>query len=403
MMTKTAFKNSIYIGLFLLSLAIKTNGQQAAKPVICNNPPKGYQLGGDFSLSPDVASCLDYNTNSSILSSLNPGGIDKGSEAYIFNYRDGDSLLFTKENRYSATKEGIYWIVQRGTLTVDGISKKLLSCKSVEVIKTELPDFEYTTCGPKTINIRIKDTPINQKQSGLLIIWDEKNTIEYKPTTLPYTISYTYPETPTYQPKIQGLYERYGLRVCFGLVYNFTVKDYTRIQKLESLNYGKEVKIQMQDGRPNKEYYIEYKTKTATEWVESSTKIKRNATDTLGTATISGLEPTAQYCFRLVEKDTCNYAVSYSNEMCTPLVLNTEYTKASINVSPNPTEDKILINSTGTPIRFIELIDTKGRLIHKGEISGNTFNLADFEKGNYILRLYDANKKLLNTKNIVKW
>lgn len=402
MMAKTAFKKSIYIGLILFSLAIKTNGQQTTMPEICKNPPKGYELGGDFS-SNLLVGCIDNFYNQVTFLFNNPAGIDKGSEEYIFNYRDGDSLIFSKEKKYLSDKEGIYWIIQRGTLTQESISKNVLSCRLVEVVKTDLPDFEYSTCGPKTINIRIKDTPITQKQSGYLIVWDEKNILTYKPTSLPYTISYTYPEIPTYQPKIQGFYDRYGYRACFSQAYNFTPEENTKIQKLESLNYGKEVKIQMQDGRPNKEYYIEYKTKTATEWVESTIKIKRNAADTTGTAIITGLEPITQYCFRLVEKDTCKYAISYSNEMCTPIVLSTEYTKGSINVSPNPAEDKILINSPGEPVRFVELIDTKGRLIHKGEISGDTFNLSEFEKGKYILRLYDAHKKLLNTKTLIKW
>ncbi|RFS16404.1 T9SS C-terminal target domain-containing protein [Emticicia sp. C21] len=401
-MTKTAFKNCIYIGLLLFSLVIKTNGQQITQPEICKNPPKGYELGGDFTVSPMIA-CLDYNTNISALSIYSPAGIDKGSEGYLFNYKDKDSLVFTKETRYSANKEGIYWIIQRGTITIEGISKIVLSCKSLEVIKTEVPELEFSTCGPKTINILIKDSPVNRKQSGYTIAWNDKDILTFKPTGLPLTISHIYEVTPSSPPKIQGFYERQGIKACFGQPSVFIVKDFTRIQKLESLNYGKEVKIQMQDGKPNKEYYIEYKAKTATEWVESAIKIKRNTADTTGTATVSGLESTSQYCFRLVEKDTCNYAISYSNEMCTPVVLSTEYTKGSINVFPNPTEDKILINSSGAPVRFVELLDTRGRLIYKGEISSDTFNLSEFEKVKYILRLYDANKKLLDTRTLMKW
>jgi hypothetical protein len=45
----------------------------------------------------------------------------------------------------------------------------------------------------------------------------------------------------------------------------------------------------------------------------------------------------------------------------------------------------------------------KGRIIYKGEIAEDAFSVSEFEKGKYILRLYDANKKLLNTKTIVKW
>jgi hypothetical protein len=159
----------------------------------------------------------------------------------------------------------------------------------------------------------------------------------------------------------------------------------------------------MKNGESGQAYYIQYKAKSATDWVESSTKIKRNTADTLATATISGLDPITQYCFRLVKMDTCNYPVSYSTEMCTPIVLSTEYTKASINVSPNPAEDKILINSSGTPVRFVELIDMKGRLIHKGELIDETLNISTYQKGKYVLRLYDTHRKLISSQNIVKW
>lgn len=94
---------------------------------------------------------------------------------------------------------------------------------------------------------------------------------------------------------------------------------------------------------------------------------------------------------------------SYSNQASLYLILSNESPKTQMNIFPNPTEDRILINSSGIPVRFIELIDMKGQLIYKTEISGDTVNLSEFEKGKYILRLYDANKKLLNTRNIVKW
>ncbi|GAB3524603.1 fibronectin type III domain-containing protein [Emticicia fontis] len=94
---------------------------------------------------------------------------------------------------------------------------------------------------------------------------------------------------------------------------------------------------------------------------------------------------------------------SYSNSAPPYLILGNESLKNTLTVFPNPTEDKILINSSGAHVRFMELIDMKGRIIHKGEVLGDTINLNGFEEGKYILRLYDANKKLINIKNIVKW
>ncbi|RYU97692.1 T9SS type A sorting domain-containing protein [Emticicia agri] len=401
MITKTTFKKSIYIGLFVLSLTIKTNGQQTAKPEICKNPPKGYELGGDFTSMPQVA-CIDYAYSEGLILLGNQAGIDKGSEEYIFNYKDGDSLIFTKQNRYTVNKEGIYWLVQKGTVTESGASKNALICKSIEVIKTDIPDIEYSTCGPLVVNILIKDTPVNRKQSGYSIQYDWDNILSYKPTGLPYSIIFNRTHVFPAIPIVQAIYERNGVKACYSRAVEYVIDNFS-IKQLQTLNYGKEVKIQMESREAGKEYFIEYKAKTANDWIESTTIIKANTPSTVAEATITGLDPITQYCFRLAKKDTCNYAFAYSNEMCTELVLSTEYTKGTITISPNPAEDKILINSSGATVRFIELINMKGQLVFKGEISEDTFNLSEFEKGKYFLRLYDANKKLLNTKNIVKW
>ncbi|MBA4850759.1 T9SS type A sorting domain-containing protein [Emticicia sp. BO119] len=401
MVIKSTLKNSIWIGIFLLSVAIKTNGQQTAKPEICKNPPKGYELGGDFTTIPQAA-CLDYSTNTSVILFNNPAGIDKGSEEYIFNYKDGDSLTFTKQKTYIVNTEGIYWGVQKGTITEGSISRNVLICKSTQIIKAEIPVLEYSTCGPKTVNILIKDTPDNRKQSGYIIAWDEKDILTFKPTGLPLTLSHIYTEIPSSLPRVQGFYEWNGYKACVSQAADLAV-NIASIQKIESLNYGKDVKIQMKDGEPGKEYYIQYKTKSAIEWIESTTKIKKSGANTLAEVTLTGFEPIVQYCFRLVGKDTCNYAIKYSNEMCTDLILSTEYTKGGLNISPNPAEEKIEIKSSGEVVRFIELIDMKGQVIYKGEISGENFNISPYQKGEYILRLYDANQKLLHTKTIVKW
>lgn len=316
MNTATTLKTSLLLSIFMLCVTLKINAQQASKPTICTNPPSGYMIGGDFSLQFQIA-CLDFIYGTTRLAVNSPLGIDKGSEAYIFNYKDGDSLVFTKQNNYIANKEGIYWIVQSGTFTENGISKNVLTCKSTEAIKPEKPDLEYSTCGPNTINILIKDTPANQKQSGYRIRWDEKNVSTYNTVKLPFVISYTYSGTQQYSPNVQGFYTRNGAIACFGEPYNFSVKNSFSLSKLESLNYGTEVKVQMDGGQAGKEYYIQYKAKTALEWIESAVRIKRNATDTFGEAKIVGLEPTTQYCFRLVEKDTCNYGFLFKRAVCT--------------------------------------------------------------------------------------
>lgn len=94
---------------------------------------------------------------------------------------------------------------------------------------------------------------------------------------------------------------------------------------------------------------------------------------------------------------------SYSNTVSLYTILGNENLRDNLTVFPNPAEDKIQINSSGVPVRFVEMIDMKGRLIHKGETSGDTFDVSGYEKGKYILRLYDTNRKLLSSKNIMKW
>lgn len=399
--TTATLKKSFFLILYFFSLTFNISAQQATEPEACKKPPKGYEKDGYFMVIPNIA-CIDSETSAATLVVSNPNGINSGSNEYIFNYKDGDSLVFTKLTAYTVNMEGIYWIMQKGTITDNGITKNVLNCKSVEVIKTRTPDIEYSTCGPNTVNILIKDTPNNRKHSGYTVGWDEKNTINYESLTLPHIISYTFPEKPSSPPKVQGFYKRRDVIVCNSSPSAVFGTNFPLIE-LQSLSYAKEAKIQIKEKGPETEYYIQYKAKNATEWIESTTKIKRNATDTLAVATIIDLDPNMQYCFRLVKKDACNYNAFYSTEVCTALVLNTERISTPIIITPNPIEDKIQINSSGAPVRFVEIIDMKGRLIHKGETTGDTFDVSVYEKGKYILRLYDANRKLLGSKNIMKW
>lgn len=316
MNTTTILKNYTFCIIFLLSLIFKVDAQQVTEPEACKNPPKGYEKGGDFSPNVNIACISSHPVGTSTIVLSNPLGIDPNSQEYIFNYKDGDSLTFTKENKFTATKEGILWIMQRGIFTENGISKNVLSCKSIEVIKTEVPEVEISTCGPKTINILIKDNPISQKQSGYQVQYDWDFIIIYEKTHSPFLITFTHPTGDMPGPTIHAFYERDKRKVCYSSAVQFSAKKSFPIKGLQSQNFGKEVKIQMEEGETGKEYYIQYKAKTAAEWIESKTRIKRNEAEKLGEATIIGLEPTTQYCFRLAEKDTCNYAVAYSNEMC---------------------------------------------------------------------------------------
>lgn len=314
MTRKTTLKNYILFIICLIGMTSRVDAQQIAEPEACKIPPQGFEKGGDFIFNSSVL-CLvqPFSVN---INAVLPSGVDEDSEEYLFNFRNGDSLVFSKQNKFTVNQEGTYWVVQKGIVTINNTSKIVITCKAVEVIEPKMPDFEYETCGPNTVNVLIKNTLLNQKQDGYRIKWDDDILMYYPKEKLPLKISYTYPKNFYSSPSLQAGYNLSGSAVCFGTPVSFNVLNPFRITQLQSTDNGREVNLKIESAMPDKEYYVQYTLNNSTEWIETGIKATKNPNKT-GEALITGLRSNSKYCFRLAEKDTCNYTIFSTEQMCT--------------------------------------------------------------------------------------
>lgn len=309
------------LGFITLFTTIAALGQ---KPKDCITLPPGMTPGGTFNLTPNYA-CINTNTGTAIVTVTNakpPTGIfdvGAGNEIkYNFNYTDAlfpTGVEFTAGTPpiYTYNQAGEYWVAVSGKQG----SNTYLMCKSVEVIKTEQPDIKVDACDPLNVSVEIQDTPINQKQDRVTIDWGDGNINTYDVTSRPMTISHSYTSAPTSNPKIQGQYVRGGVNRCPSDPVNFNVGTNInpKISELEGLNGGTENKITMKDGNPGEDYIIEMSTNNGT-WAATSQTIKAPTASNTSSATITGLNATNEYCFRLSKAGACATSIR-SNEVCT--------------------------------------------------------------------------------------
>lgn len=309
------------LGFITLFTTIAALGQ---KPKDCITLPPGMTPGGTFNLTPNYA-CINTNTGTAIVTVTNakpPTGIfdvGAGNEIkYNFNYTDAlfpTGVEFTAGTPpiYTYNQAGEYWVAVSGKQG----SNTYLMCKSVEVIKTEQPDIKVDACDPLNVSVEIQDTPINQKQDRVTIDWGDGNINTYDVTSRPMTIPHSYTSAPTSNPKIQGQYVRGGVNRCPSDPVNFNVGTNInpKISELEGLNGGTENKITMKDGNPGEDYIIEMSTNNGT-WAATSQTIKAPTASNTSSATITGLNATNEYCFRLSKTGACATSIR-SNEVCT--------------------------------------------------------------------------------------
>ena len=309
------------LGFITLFTTIAALGQ---KPKDCITLPPGMTPGGTFNLTPNYA-CINTNTGTAIVTVTNakpPTGIfdvGAGNEIkYNFNYTDAlfpTGVEFTAGTPpiYTYNQAGEYWVAVSGKQG----SNTYLMCKSVEVIKTEQPDIKVDACDPLNVSVEIQDTPINQKQDRVTIDWGDGNINTYDVTSRPMTISHSYTSAPTSNPKIQGQYVRGGVNRCPSDPVNFNVGTNInpKISELEGLNGGTENKITMKDGNPGEDYIIEMSTNNGT-WAATSQTIKAPTASNTSSATITGLNATNEYCFRLSKAGACATSIQ-SNVVCT--------------------------------------------------------------------------------------
>ncbi|MFY7911419.1 MAG: gliding motility-associated C-terminal domain-containing protein [Emticicia sp.] len=375
-----------FILLLLVAFCITTLsfGQQTTKPAKCTNPGSGILVGGFFSVSPGIG-CLDFQTNSATVTALNPvdptGGTNFTDLGYIFNFKDGDNLVIPRplETQKTFTTPGTYWILQN--INVSSVS--YITCNSFELIQTEVPDVKINSCGAQDITVTFLNTPKNKTHAGYRIVWGDgkENFIDgITANSFPLDVNHTYTSPLTTQPQIVANYTRGGsLVVCRSSPFPFNAQANTppKIKELEGLTGGTSNKITMIEGVAGTEYTIEQKTKTGS-WTDTGRKITRNTGETFKTETITGLNASTEYCFRVKTKDLCNNDIP-SNEVCTiipkqtltspnevkidwnaPLPTVTRYT---VGYSENPTGANANtgspVTATATTFSYNQLVCTK--------------------------------------------
>jgi gliding motility-associated-like protein len=311
---------SFLFGLVAICLSNFSFGQQDAKPAICTSTVGGITIGGDFTVSPEFG-CLDFTNTSATAFVQNPVSSTGGaltSLGYVFNVKDGVPLSFpgTLQTKSTFNKPGNYWVLQAGN---NGGNQEV-ACKVFEVIQTEQPDFEITTCGLNQVTVTFKDTPKNRKQGKYRIVWGDGNQeFSAQITVWPHQMPHTYAAPPASPPQIVAQYTRgnTNFKVCDSSPISFAVglNSKPRISELEGLSGGTSDKITMVDGSDGTSYSIQQKPKGGN-WVDTGKKLSRSSGSLSANETVDGFNGANEYCFRLQTKDACNNA-TVSNEVCT--------------------------------------------------------------------------------------
>ncbi|CAH0994085.1 hypothetical protein EMA8858_00192 [Emticicia aquatica] len=295
----------LYLLLLLNLTSLSLFAQQTTMPAICKNPPEGYSLGGSFTVSLQFA-CLDFTDNKATFFALNPlspSGDKLSNLGYIFNFKDGDNLILPISLQTSTTvsEPGTYWILQYGNEK----GNAYITCKSVEVIKTEQPDFDLIVCGENSVTVTFLDTPKNKTHGRYSIVWgDGIQNVSPVNISLPYSMTHTYPSVPIIHPYIVTEYTRgsTNFTVCQSspIEFNYQNTLTPKITKFETNNSVSQIKM---EHLGMKSYKLLAQKKGETSWSLVG--------DTDGfTNTFMGLDLSKIYYFKLSRKDDiCQRAI----------------------------------------------------------------------------------------------
>lgn len=347
--------------LFWLGAFCITNlsfGQQTAMPKYCTNPGGGITVGGTFSVSPQIG-CLDFTTTSATTYATSPSSQSGGTLTklgYIFDFKDNSPLVFppTPPNpSITVSNPGIYWILQVGN---NPSNIQEIVCQSFEVIKTDFPNIKVSSCGTNKITVTFLATDNNKNHSEYRIVWGDGTSDTFiqdvKPSLFPFDIAHDYANAPTTKPQIVATYHRGGKYACRSTPYPFDIEtnNKPKISELEGLSGGTSNKITMIEGSDDKAYILEQKPKTGS-WADTGKKMTRKAGDTFVTETITGLNATNEYCFRLKTTDGCNNEI-LSNQVCTIIPKATVTSPKEVKIdwnSPDPAVTRYTVGYSESP------------------------------------------------------
>ncbi|WP_435356446.1 gliding motility-associated C-terminal domain-containing protein [Emticicia sp. SJ17W-69] len=384
---------SFLFGLMAICLSTLSFGQQDAEPALCKDPSIfGFVKDSKFTISPDYG-CLDYTRTSArieVSNSASPTGGALSQLGYIFDFKDVTPLALpvfptVLQTSTVVTTPGKYWVMQGGN--VGGTA--YITCRVSEILQTEQPDFDITSCGDKSVTVTFRDTPKNRKHGKYRIVWGDGNQdFSAQITVWPHQMQHTYINTPTGMPQIVAAYTRgaSNFTVCTSQPISFPVgsNGKPRISELEGLNGGASNKITLSDGSDGTAYTIQQKPKGGN-WVDTGKKITRNSGTTTANQTIDGLDGKQEYCFRLQTKDGCNNDI-FSNEACTIIP------KATVS---SPTEAKIEWNNPDADLTATPNV-TRYSVGYSESPSGanpNTGAPSPITGTSYVFDLLDCSKK----------
>jgi gliding motility-associated-like protein len=277
---------------------------------------------------------------------------------YWFNY-EGDSI--PKQNgkdliagKFKFDKEGTFLLIQQGELGSD----KTYSCKVLEVLGLSLPAVTAFSCVAKNITLQIPNKP-DKKFDKFDIAWgDGQNSTINKSDV---TVSHTYSLVQTYFISFTG--KRNDISCSSGNVFQVkpdgipTYIPTPSIKKLELDEKGVSLNL------------------TSTTFIDLSTNILQNENggsyQTLTQKilngnnqinTITNLDSTKQYCYKLQIVDACNNKIE-SGEICT----------INLNVKPEDTKNKLSWTVYPTTINNYDVLVDGNILTSFSNNTNNTF------------------------------
>jgi gliding motility-associated-like protein len=289
------------------------------KPTACSIAPDGFELGEDFSARAITCSTPTDPNRDLTVTFRNNGVIAlPNAVQYVFDYNDDIDITandFSEDyagwngTTFTTKKTltpGVHWILQ----IAESGGKKYLKCRTSEIIRTDPPEASIYTCDGTTVVLKIDKSDKNN-HNKYAIAWGDGTSeeVEVDANTLPLEKTHEYSGTLS-QVSLTGFYFRGGTSNCPT---NPVLKDPQNaasplISSLSSLDEGAQIEFKnlIQDQIYDLHVAVDNGTNYAWE-------TKGQSTD--GTFSVSGLDRSKKYCYRVSTVDLCGEPV-YSNVVC---------------------------------------------------------------------------------------